>query len=649
MSEVTLPTQRPTPIKRRRFNDSIGSQPPPHNVPSTISNNSTTNLSYNIRDVNNLESSVRAVESTSHTQSIHIPDLPTSTLQPPVVSSSSSSSIQQSSTQYNDNYSVIDLVGINNSTGIDTSPAIAPLQSYQHLTTSSMNNHDNNTSSSLPALPSLPSLLSNSNAAYNQQIAKLRKNNQSNRSKTTRTNKHNTANALPHNTVEQAAFNTNNSSTELMPLNHNDTNNNASPPPAKTMRDIINECKVLAGKSNRNNKSDNTNNNNTDTVSVITTVSSRPSTYPPPPPQPVQPQIGPRVQLDASGNIVVNTDSLLIDTPAVVHQPLQVVDEGDISASGIGYGHHQYVSQWSLNELKLFYRCIAQFGLDFSFIAQLYPNRTRQQIKSRYNKEERLRPQLVDMALNNKLPIDIEQFEYYVSHTVNQRDEKLKLEEQQQLQLIQVAQAERAARKEAKLQADAEKKSRRDVERTNQLSPSVLDNMNDAGDNNQINNDITVNHVLDDSSNADNDSVSAANATATINSIKPKKPRKKRSTTGGTIDEIIELSSIVPSTGSVANKVRAIAKQDHRNKQITNTMKSPQKISITTEQLQSTNANSIPVITSPVHQSHDKQIGINTNQTQSAMQTTPTVVADESPSTVQSSNVPPQPTRRKKQ
>ncbi|XP_026403472.1 transcription factor TFIIIB component B'' homolog [Papaver somniferum] len=57
---------------------------------------------------------------------------------------------------------------------------------------------------------------------------------------------------------------------------------------------------------------------------------------------------------------------------------------------------------WSQQDTELFYEGIRQFGTDFAMIQQLFPGRTRHQVKLKYKKEEKQHPQRLSDALTNR-------------------------------------------------------------------------------------------------------------------------------------------------------------------------------------------------------------------------------------------------------
>ncbi|XP_057804134.1 transcription factor TFIIIB component B'' isoform X2 [Salvia miltiorrhiza] len=58
--------------------------------------------------------------------------------------------------------------------------------------------------------------------------------------------------------------------------------------------------------------------------------------------------------------------------------------------------------RWSKQDTELFYEAVQQFGTDFSMIAQLFPGRSREQIRNKYKKEERQYPLRLREALTNR-------------------------------------------------------------------------------------------------------------------------------------------------------------------------------------------------------------------------------------------------------
>jgi transcription factor TFIIIB component B'' len=60
---------------------------------------------------------------------------------------------------------------------------------------------------------------------------------------------------------------------------------------------------------------------------------------------------------------------------------------------------------WSEDETDRFYDALKNWGTDFMIISQLFPPKTRAQIKKKFNREERLDPERVNAALLGKDPV----------------------------------------------------------------------------------------------------------------------------------------------------------------------------------------------------------------------------------------------------
>ncbi|KAG8380620.1 hypothetical protein BUALT_Bualt06G0034600 [Buddleja alternifolia] len=83
------------------------------------------------------------------------------------------------------------------------------------------------------------------------------------------------------------------------------------------------------------------------------------------------------------------------------------------------------IARWSKQDTEVFYEAIRQFGTDLSMIQQLFPGRTRRQVKLKYKKEERQHPLRLREALTNRTK-DHSHFQ-----TVIERLQKMAAEEKQ--------------------------------------------------------------------------------------------------------------------------------------------------------------------------------------------------------------------------
>lgn len=74
------------------------------------------------------------------------------------------------------------------------------------------------------------------------------------------------------------------------------------------------------------------------------------------------------------------------------------------------YGRQQYTDPWTVEELLRFYKALSMWGTDFNLISQMFPYRTRRQIKAKFVNEEKKHPVMIELALRAKLPPDFDSY-----------------------------------------------------------------------------------------------------------------------------------------------------------------------------------------------------------------------------------------------
>jgi len=67
--------------------------------------------------------------------------------------------------------------------------------------------------------------------------------------------------------------------------------------------------------------------------------------------------------------------------------------------TSMSFRTRQHTEKWTPDENRKFYKALEIFGSDFSLISRIFKNRTRNQIKNKFHKEEKQGPQKVDAAL----------------------------------------------------------------------------------------------------------------------------------------------------------------------------------------------------------------------------------------------------------
>lgn len=114
-----------------------------------------------------------------------------------------------------------------------------------------------------------------------------------------------------------------------------------------------------------------------------------------------------------SGKIAVDQESMIVtkSQPSAGDRERITENAFENPITSNSYSKLTHTDTWSDGELQSFYRALSTWGTDFTFIAQLFPYRTRRQIKRKFILEEKKNPQLVDLALTRQLPGNFEDFE----------------------------------------------------------------------------------------------------------------------------------------------------------------------------------------------------------------------------------------------
>ncbi|KAL6264938.1 hypothetical protein P5V15_005034 [Pogonomyrmex californicus] len=123
----------------------------------------------------------------------------------------------------------------------------------------------------------------------------------------------------------------------------------------------------------------------------------------------------PQVKVGPDGQLIIDERSLVIEqTDARRDGELlsnETTIEDDNSHSGGFYKKHKRSKEWPKWETFKFYRVLNVVGTDFLLMQTLFPNRSRQEIKQKYKKEERVNRQLVEKALKYHQEFDTDMLE----------------------------------------------------------------------------------------------------------------------------------------------------------------------------------------------------------------------------------------------
>ncbi|XP_017132668.1 transcription factor TFIIIB component B'' [Drosophila elegans] len=136
----------------------------------------------------------------------------------------------------------------------------------------------------------------------------------------------------------------------------------------------------------------------------------------------------PQLKLDANGEMIIDEKTLEIETTAEVearkvlaNSSLILMDEttGD---NGF-YKRHKRTPYWTSDETVRFYRSLQIIGTDFSLMCQMFPTRSRRDLKLKYKKEERTNGQLINKALLYPKAFNIQELKDQLAEEDREREE----------------------------------------------------------------------------------------------------------------------------------------------------------------------------------------------------------------------------------
>jgi transcription factor TFIIIB component B'' len=106
-----------------------------------------------------------------------------------------------------------------------------------------------------------------------------------------------------------------------------------------------------------------------------------------------------------NGRIVINQQSLVVAAQASTREDTETyrrVEEDRPKLNYNSYSNRTPVERWKAEDTDLFYKALQQFGTDFELIQNLFPGRTRRQVKAKFKNEEKLNPVRLADALGRK-------------------------------------------------------------------------------------------------------------------------------------------------------------------------------------------------------------------------------------------------------
>ncbi|KAH8852610.1 Transcription factor TFIIIB component B'' [Schistosoma japonicum] len=122
--------------------------------------------------------------------------------------------------------------------------------------------------------------------------------------------------------------------------------------------------------------------------------------------------LAPQLRLDANGNIVLDETSLLVGKRENVDvKTLRHINE-ETGILNVDYNsfrppRDRHGRKWSERETTRFYRALSTIGTDFYLMEKMFPHRKRPELVSKFKREEKRNPYLVNQALRNRRTYDL--------------------------------------------------------------------------------------------------------------------------------------------------------------------------------------------------------------------------------------------------
>lgn len=106
----------------------------------------------------------------------------------------------------------------------------------------------------------------------------------------------------------------------------------------------------------------------------------------------------PQVKIGPNGQLIIDEKSLVIDKAEENVDRSEIVVDDDNTGNGF-YKKRAKSKEWNKWETMKFYKALNTYGTDFLLMQSVFPKRTRQELKLKYKKEEKLNSNLVEKAL----------------------------------------------------------------------------------------------------------------------------------------------------------------------------------------------------------------------------------------------------------
>uniref|UniRef100_A0A1Q3EY76 Putative transcription initiation factor tfiiib bdp1 subunit n=1 Tax=Culex tarsalis TaxID=7177 RepID=A0A1Q3EY76_CULTA len=187
-------------------------------------------------------------------------------------------------------------------------------------------------------------------------------------------------------------------------------------------------------------------------------------------------QMTPQLKLGPNGEMILDETSLVVENEREREMrdtlaKTEVIYMDEFSGNSGYYSRFKRTKDWPPEETIRFYRCLHTIGTDFSMMIQLFPNRSRRDLKLKFKKEERLNLMLVNKALLYPKEFNIEELKQQFEEEDEELERQRELERQKKLE----AEEKLLQQKLAKKMQLNQNKSRNPKKRVSKSARVMLD------------------------------------------------------------------------------------------------------------------------------------------------------------------------------
>lgn len=121
----------------------------------------------------------------------------------------------------------------------------------------------------------------------------------------------------------------------------------------------------------------------------------------------------PQIRIDEKGEIVIDEESLVVREKKKYDFKSMPLADGnkDEFVSSRSFKKQSFSGPWTVRETATFYLGLKTVGTDFTSLTKLFPGRTREELKKKFKREERVNGNLVETALMNRHSFDMSIFD----------------------------------------------------------------------------------------------------------------------------------------------------------------------------------------------------------------------------------------------